>query len=128
MKKTFTYFDDDENELQIELPTCFEVCSQCEGHGTHLNEAIGSHCYSLEEFDEAFDDDESREQYFKRGGIYDVTCKACKGQRVVEVIDTDAALTAEQREAIRLMDEHDAVMADLEAMERAERRAECGEW
>src|SRR5579871_2228948 len=90
-----TYWDGDD-EVTVQLPSKFEVCPRCEGHGTHLNPNIGQHAYSREEFEEAFSDDEDREQYFKRGGIYDVSCEQCSGKRVIEVPDPKA-MNAEQK-------------------------------
>ena len=84
----FTYENDDGDEDVHELPSKFEVCSRCEGHGTHLHPDIGSHGYSSQEFAEEFDDEE-REQYFMHGGRYDVTCESCGGNRVVSVVDEE---------------------------------------
>lgn len=77
-------------ETPYELPAVMEVCDRCQGHGTHLHPDIGQHAYSPEEFAESFDDDE-REEYFKRGGIYDVQCEVCHGRNVVAVVDEDEA-------------------------------------
>lgn len=86
----FTLVDEDGVETEHELPSKFEVCPQCEGHGSCLHPDIGSYAYSSEEFNEAFDDEEQAE-YFRRGGRYDVTCFECNGKRVVEVVDEDKA-------------------------------------
>ena len=77
-------------EFEHELPARFVVCPRCEGHGTHLNPSIGQHCYTAEEFRREFDDEEAAE-YFKRGGLYDVSCEQCHGARVVAVVDEDTA-------------------------------------
>jgi RecJ-like exonuclease len=79
------YYGDTERELQ--LPGIKVVCERCDGEGYVLNPSIGEHAYSREEFDEAFPEDEDKEQYFKRGGIYDIVCPDCKGKNVVTVID-----------------------------------------
>lgn len=87
MKINLTWYDSEEGEeIEHSFPAKNEVCSRCEGHGSHLNPSIGSHAYTLEEFNESFDD-EGREEYFKRGGIYDVQCEECKGKNVVLVAD-----------------------------------------
>ena len=83
----FTTMNDDGEETVHELPSRFEVCSRCDGHGTHLTPSMGEHAYSEEEFEETFHDDDDREEYFKRGGIYDVQCETCHGERVQEVVD-----------------------------------------
>ena len=48
----FTEVDDSGEEIEHELPSKFEVCSECEGNGTHLAPSIGEHAYSAEEFNE----------------------------------------------------------------------------
>jgi hypothetical protein len=74
----------------LKLPAKREVCHRCEGEGTILNPSIGEHAYSAEEFDEAFEPgSEEREHYFKRGGMYDVRCPECEGDRVVAVLDRE---------------------------------------
>lgn len=85
----FTITDDEGNEVVHELPSKREVCSRCDGEGTHLTPSIGEHCYSAEEFEESFSTDEEQESYFRRGGIYDVTCEVCDGKRVEEVVDEE---------------------------------------
>jgi hypothetical protein len=87
MNIEFTWEDDEGVEHEETLPAKFEVCERCKGHGVHLHPDIGSHAYSQEEFDEAFDDEESREAYFTRGSMFDVQCEVCKGQRVIKVVD-----------------------------------------
>jgi hypothetical protein len=72
-----------------EIPTKYEVCDECEGFGTVLCEGMRDYAYSAEEFNESFDDEE-REEYFKRGGRYDVKCPNCGGLRVVSQPDFDA--------------------------------------
>ena len=86
MKKSITLIHDDGTASEHQLPARHEVCPRCEGHGTHLTPSIGQHAYTGEEFMREFDE-EGREEYFKRGGIYDVRCELCDGKRVVEVVD-----------------------------------------
>lgn len=86
---TVTVYGDNGEEHEHELPAKNEVCSRCEGYGTHLNPSIGSHAYTAEEFYESFDE-EGRDEYFRRGGIYDVTCEVCKGKNVVLLVDEEA--------------------------------------
>jgi hypothetical protein len=111
-----------DDEILHKLPAKYEVCGRCEGHGTHLNPSIGEHCYTQEEFDEAFDDDESREAYFTRGGMYDVQCEECHGARVVLVIDEDHA---DPKIVERYYDDL-AADAAADAEDRAIRRMENG--
>lgn len=93
--KSITLLDDDGEETEHSLPAKMEVCSRCEGHGTHLNPSIGEHAYSAEEFAESFDDEE-QEEYFRHGGMYDVVCSECKGKNVVPIVNEDA-LNVEQK-------------------------------
>ena len=95
MKLTIRLITEDGDEAEHELPAKYEVCTRCDGHGSHLNPSIGQHAYTREEFEEAFHDPEDRAEYFKRGGIYDVSCGACGGERVVSVVDTARCTPAE---------------------------------
>lgn len=118
----FTYENDDGDEESFELPARFEVCDRCQGHGTHLNPSIGEHAYTWQEFNESFDE-EGRAEYFRHGGIYDVTCEECRGARVVKVVDLEAcARSPELTEALRLYDEKLELEARYAREEAAERR------
>jgi hypothetical protein len=94
--KAFKLVNDDGEEYEVQLPVRKEVCSRCEGEGTHLHSDIGAHAYTSEEFAQEYDDEEAAE-YFKRGGRYDVTCEVCGGLRVVDVIDEEACKTVQQK-------------------------------
>lgn len=120
---TLTLDNEDGSESTHELPAKFEVCFRCEGHGMHLNPSIGNHAYSAEEFYAEFDEDDRRE-YFKRGGIYDVSCEVCKGQRVVPVVD-ETRLDAEQKRIHALWKEQEAERKRFDAEWRAEMRHEA---
>lgn len=85
----FTITDDSGNEVEHMLPSKREVCSRCDGEGSHLTPSIGEHAYSQEEFEESFSTDEEKEDYFKRGGIYDVACEVCDGENVEDVVDEE---------------------------------------
>ena len=121
---TVTLYDDEGDEVEHELPARMEVCSRCEGHGTHLNPSIGEHAYTREEFEESFDE-EGREEYFKRGGIYDVTCEECGGDNVVPVVDTDR-LTEEQKKIYAEHLKHERQCAQWDAEDAYTRRMESG--
>lgn len=92
MKYTFEL-----NEETHEVPGKYCVCPECEGTGYTLCDGMKGHAYTQEEFDEAFDE-EAKEQYFTRGGIYDQPCKTCKGKNVVMVPNV-AACNEEQNGA-----------------------------
>lgn len=129
---SITLYDEDGTETEHQLPSKMEVCPRCEGHGTHLTPSIGEHAYSAEEFYESFSEPEDREEYFKRGGIYDVTCYTCKGANVIQVVDEDACLRDEKLKSIFLSwQEQEEESAAFEAECRVEREMEAkmlGEW
>lgn len=81
---SFETYDDDDNEVVIELPAKYKVCGRCAGAGSHVNPNVDGHGISQEEFDE---DPDFRESYFN--GDYDVQCEECEGQRVVLTVDRE---------------------------------------
>lgn len=122
----FTLEDDDGNEVEHELPSKKGVCPSCDGHGTHLTEGMRGHAYTAEEFAESFDD-EDREEYFRRGGKYDVTCTECGGSNVVDVIDDekiklDPALVELEKQYWKKLQRE----AEYASEDRYTRRMECG--
>lgn len=118
MRKSFIEFEIDDGEGEedsirvIQLPSKKGVCYDCEGHGTVLNESMRYHCYTQEEVSDLEDD--FQEEYFKRGGIYDVKCPTCKGERVVDVVNEDI-LTQDQKKDYK---EYLKILRDREAYER----------
>lgn len=96
-----TFLSHDEVETH-RLPAKNEVCGRCEGEGTILNPSIGEHCYTAEEFEREFDEEE-REAYFTRGGMYDVCCPDCKGKRVVKVVDEEALKPSQRKVYARFL-------------------------
>lgn len=96
----------------IELPSTKALCSDCKGEGTVLNESMRYHCYTQEEVDDLEDD--FQEEYFKRGGIYDVQCPTCKGLRVVDVVHEDILTQAQKKDYEIYLD----MLDDREAYER----------
>ncbi len=73
------------DEIEIELPSMFEVCPVCSGSGSHVNPSIDSSGLSSLVLN---DDPDFAEAYIR--GDYDVTCNRCEGRRVVPVVDWDA--------------------------------------
>lgn len=129
-----TIYNQDGSEEVIDFPAKMEVCHDCEGHGYVLNASMREHAYTAEEFYEEFDE-ESREEYFRRGGIYDVICPTCKGKNVVPTIDRDACTSEYLKDALANLDKQEEERYYAEAENRAERRMEeamerrfCGEW
>lgn len=121
-----SYWDPEaEDDIKVMLPACFEVCDDCEGHGTVLNATMRGHGYTTQEFNEAFDD-EDREQYFRRGGKYDVVCPTCVGNRVVPAVD-EANLTVAQRAEYEQVQMTESLRARARDEDERTMRAERGE-
>jgi RecJ-like exonuclease len=121
MKIKFTHENDDREEVVAELPAKFVVCPCCDGHGTHLNEAMREHAYSREEFEEEFDE-EMQGEYFRRGGRYDVQCEQCGGKRVVEGVDEEACSTPELKALLKIYEDQLQREAEYRREEAYERR------
>lgn len=118
---TITITIDDE-EVEHSLPSKKEVCSDCNGEGYVLCEGMRGHAYSMEEFNEAFDE-EDRAAYFQRGGKYDVVCTTCNGNNVVDVIDEEN-LNTSQKEIYNIYSKQEEQRAAEERMYEAECRME----
>lgn len=123
-----TYKNDEAEEITLKVPSKMEVCYDCEGHGTVLNESMRYHAYTSE--DEEMHDPEFLEEYFKRGGIYDVQCPTCKGKNVLAVPDEEAinkneALKAEYEKYTEWKEDSDRADAEYEALCRMERMMGC---
>ena len=69
------------------------VCERCEGEGSHVNPNIDGHGLTQEDLER---DPEFKQNYLS--GAYDIECKDCKGDRVVDVIDIES-LSYEDKEA-----------------------------
>jgi hypothetical protein len=74
-------------EEMVSYPSKYTICEICEGKGKHTNPSIDGNGLTSSDVEDW--DDDTWENY--RGGLYDVSCWLCKGERVVEIIDTDAA-------------------------------------
>lgn len=120
MQFEFTIFNDEGEEVVHALPGKHEVCPRCGGHGTHLCPSIGEHAYTAEEFNREFDHDE-REEYFTRGGMYDVQCETCNGKRVVLVVDAEAAKINDSK-TLELYEKWEKAQAEAECERQAELR------
>lgn len=118
---TLIHEDDEGFENEVIIPSKFEVCPRCEGHGTHLHSAIGEHAYSPEEFNESFFEDDEREAYFTRGGRYDVQCEECHGARVLLMPDEDRM----SQETKDILEKHYRDEAEYAAECRMERLMGC---
>lgn len=119
-----TWENEEGEEVTHTFPSTNEVCNDCGGYGTHLTPGMRDHAYSQEEFAESFDDEE-REEYFSRGGRYDVQCETCHGSKVVEVVD-ESRLSEEQKVLFAEWEEREERHAQWDAEDRATRRMENG--
>lgn len=124
MKIELSYTNDDGEQELYEFPAKYEVCSDCEGHGSVLCEGMRGHAYSMEDFDREFSYDE-QEEYFKVGGAYDVPCPTCKGSRVEKVIDLER-LTKSQARIYNMIEEQAEEFAKELRDDAMTRRGECG--
>ena len=112
-------------EIEEVLPAEYVVCWDCEGEGRTLSESLRG-AFTRSEFDECFDDDDSREQYFLGGrGIYGAVCKTCEGKRVTLEI-ARAKLTPEQVRFVEELDEQEEERAREDRADAYTRRMENG--
>ena len=84
--------DADMVDAEEELPTKWEVCPVCDGHGKHVNPSIDAGGLNPE----WADDPDFMQDYMD--GHYDQTCNYCRGRTTVEVVDLDK-LDPERRAA-----------------------------
>jgi len=108
--------DDEETGEVMEFPAKYEVCSTCQGKGTHVDPGVDCCGLTSEDFS---DDPDFREDYIS--GTYDVQCYECKGERVVPEIDEEH-LSDRQKEVLkqwRHKEEADYRYARESAHERA---------
>lgn len=113
---TFTHYTRTDKEREISVPARYEVCSRCDGTGTHVNPSIDGNGLTYEDFAE---DPDFEEAYFS--GIYDVNCYECKGNRVTLVPD-ETAMTRRQK---FLYDKWSEEQYHYDAERRAEERFGC---
>lgn len=99
MSEISIYIDLD-GGYEVDLPQVFELCPRCKGAGKHVNPAIDGDGISGQEFHE---DPDFAESYF--GGVYDVTCERCRGERVIGVPDLTSLSPAERAAYERALDD-----------------------
>jgi len=108
--------DEDENgPVGLRIPAKFEVCSRCQGRGSHDPEAF-SGGFSQEDFDE---DPDFRESYFS--GDYDVRCEDCNGERVTLEPDRERATP----EALAIFDN---ILGEIYDAYRLDQMERSGQW
>jgi hypothetical protein len=111
-KEIILYTGDDE---EVTLPHKWQICGQCEGHGTS-SAYLGA--FTRDDLDE--EGPEFCEDYF--AGRYDRACETCGGSGKVKVVDRDRT-PAHQ---LKAYDEQCADNAEIEAIHRMERLMEGG--
>lgn len=125
MNITITYTNPDDEEVEETLPAHNVVCDRCNGNGTHLRGGLEGAAYTMEQFHEAFDE-EDRAEYARYGGKYDETCRTCKGKNVVMVVDEDACVSDKDKRVLQEYNDYMDTVAAIDADDRAIMRAECG--
>ncbi len=124
MNKTIIIINDEGEEIEHTLPGKMEVCYDCRGEGYVLRPGIREHAYSMEEFYESFDEEEA-EEYFRRGGRYDVICPTCQGKNVTLEIDRELCrITPKLIEVLEKFDLQEEERYQIECEMRAEERME----
>lgn len=77
--------DEEDDDVVFDFPMKKEICAGCDGEGQI---PFGQHMsFTSSEFNETFDDEESRHNYFS--GRYDKTCPDCKGEKIIKSVDTE---------------------------------------
>ena len=72
----FETIDEEGNEVVHELPHKNEICPRCDGYGAHVNP-------NVDPFEP--DCEEDLENYI--GGVYDIRCLRCNGNKIIQVVD-----------------------------------------
>src|SRR5260221_5178568 len=119
-KITFTYENDDGEEIETSLPAVYKVCDGCHGSGSHVDRNIDGNGITGSEWLE-WEMDE-KDAYLH--GVYDVSCKDCGGLRVVLKVDEDH-LTEEQKELCEIYWKKLQLDNDIDEERAMERRYGC---
>lgn len=80
----------------------YQVCPVCQGEGTTVNPNIDAHGLSPEDF---HDDPDFAEDY--HSGVYDITCQACEGKRVITAKRLEELEEAAQDRRLRAAEDGD---------------------
>jgi hypothetical protein len=117
----YTEWDEDENEILhlIDMPIRWEVCSLCNGKGSHVNPSIDCNGLSREDFDQ---DPDFAESYWR--GDYDQTCNCCGGRTTEAVLDS-GRLNNEQKQHLANLERQWQEEAEYQRECAAERRMGC---
>lgn len=85
--EVYTELDEDDEDFgdyteEVTIRFHWEVCSVCDGNGSHVHPGIDAHGICEDEWANEWDYDE-REAYMT--GFYDVSCYGCGGLRIEAV-------------------------------------------
>ena len=126
LEKTVHIGHDEHGEMQMHTFSAkYEVCHRCEGHGKHVNPAIecdGGGITGSEMAEIMVEDPNFQNDYL--GGMYDITCTCCKGNRVILVID-ETSFDAEDKAAFKKYQVQLEEDWNFEAECASERRMGC---
>lgn len=76
--------DDEDGTGVVSVKVRYEVCSTCQGKGSHVNPSVDCDGLTADDFAE---DPDFADDYMS--GAYDVQCYGCHGNRVELVIDEE---------------------------------------
>jgi hypothetical protein len=107
--------NDQGEEVVIEFPGKYRVCPTCGGKGTAMTKTLRESAFTREDFE---NDPDFAEMYFNGG--YDATCDECDGERVILVLDLEAA-RREKPSELKAFLEFTREMKALDDVERQER-------
>ena len=110
--KVTVTLEGDEDTVEVQLPTKWEVCDLCNGKGTHVNPSIDCGGLTSEDFDQ---DPDFAEMYMD--GVYDQTCNRCEGRTTIAVPDFEL-MSEVEREAYKAHEAQEDELAQEEAWER----------
>ena len=110
------------DEVAFVFPCEMQVCSVCDGKGTHVNPSVDCNGLSREDFE---NDPDFAESYFR--GDYDQTCNNCGGNNVEPVIAHGMLEKMDPRyqEILKILDEVQKADREADAWDAAERRMGC---
>jgi len=115
MKKLYV---ENEEGIEIEVPTRYEVCQECGGEGKTDHPAF-SNGITSDEWNGPDWDEESQQNYLS--GAYDVVCSRCDGLRVEVVPYFDKM----DKKTMRLWEEKEQAEYDYHLQCEAERKFGC---
>jgi hypothetical protein len=115
MKPTLYTTDSAGEEVEIELPFRWEICSRCEGCGTDRGASVECDGGGFTSSEWAEQDDDFKEDYL--AGRYDKPCANCCGTGKVQVVNYEK-MTKAQRKLWDDQCREDALDRCIERMER----------